>query len=479
MLCLFPFSLFPPSHAPTTPPPLSHAHIFTSSFHDASKHETMLRYKLVGCFDVTLFTACVAPTLLSPPTVFFPLSASPLVCVFHQSIFMFPLSFSSSSSLSSIPPSLDSISELERGLSDISEDDDLTDDASHAPWSLSLSASSPFSDQQLVDFESFAQNQLQTSCPVTISQTCSPELPGAEEEEGGQAESRAAARVARWWSWFSLRGVAKCVSIILCFLSLLGKRANRCLPTKLFSGFTKKLSLFTPTLPKPSCMSVGQFRILSVRVPQLIHSISALRLRLLNSIALKLAQLVVFIRRDLPAKCTSLVPAVPGPPAHLPSFIALASFLSSFPSLSSLPSYFRPSRSLLRLSSASCSSELPPGVHRYLLNPSPLLLPGLLVLFLLVVMLTASQSLALALVLATPLGLTLCYLESVVSSQRRLALLPVFNPDDQSEFNRLEAPPLLLPPLPLSPTHTPPRIRAHAHTAVAATWTPEMCDPAA
>ncbi|XP_077367460.1 band 4.1-like protein 2 isoform X11 [Festucalex cinctus] len=39
-----------------------------------------------------------------------------------KSIFMFPLSFSSLSSLSSIAPSLDSISELERGLSDISED---------------------------------------------------------------------------------------------------------------------------------------------------------------------------------------------------------------------------------------------------------------------------------------------------------------------------------------------------------------------
>ncbi|XP_019134572.2 band 4.1-like protein 2 isoform X8 [Larimichthys crocea] len=389
-----------------------------------------------------------------------------------KSIFMFPLSFSSSSSLSSIPPSLDSISELDHGLSDISEDDDLIDDtgASHTPWTFPSNTSSLFSDQLLDDHECLAQNPA-ASCPVTSSQSYISELYGVEE--GCHVETSATAGVPNWW-----RGVVKCVSFILCFLSLLGKNGNRCLPTKLFSGLTKKLSFFTPTVSKLTSQSAGKLKLFKVGTPKcVISSMTTPRLRqCLNRLALKLTRFVAFIMSYLPTKYMRLVPAVLCHPARL--------HLSSFPSLkcpsmrSSLPSYFSsvPHSSTLMTS----LSNLSPSVHRYLLNPSPLFLPCLLVFFLLVVMLTASQSLVLALILATPLGLTLCYLENVVSSQRKLAVLPMFvtgPPNDQSEdqpssgFNKQY-------PSPLTPTHTPPRVRHHAHLA-SATWTQEMCDPAA
>ncbi|XP_051266084.1 band 4.1-like protein 2 isoform X12 [Dicentrarchus labrax] len=403
-----------------------------------------------------------------------------------KSIFMFPLSFSSSSSLSSIPPSLDSISELDHGLSDISEDDDLIDNtaAPHTTWTLHSNASSPYSDQHLVDLEHLAQNPL-ASYPVTSSQTYSSELLGVEE--GYQAKTRATDGIPKWWSWFSLRGVVKCVSFILCFLSLLGKNGNRCLPIKLFSGLTKKLSFFTPTVSKLTGESVGKLKIFPVSAPKCVTSNTTSRLhQILPTLALRWNRFVAFITSYLPNKCISLVPAVLCHPTrlHLPSILsltcpAIVSPFSSLPPLSSLPSYFffvQPSF-LPTLSSLS-RSNLTPAVHRYLLNPSPLFLPCLLVVFLLVVMLTASQSLVLALILATPLGLTLCYLENVVSSQRKLAVSPMFvteTPQDQSEdqlssgFNKQASP--------LTPTLTPPRVRHHTHTN--ATWMQEMCDPAA
>ncbi|XP_059212003.1 band 4.1-like protein 2 isoform X7 [Centropristis striata] len=379
-----------------------------------------------------------------------------------KSIFMFPLSFSSSSSLSSLPPSLDTISELDHGLSDISEDDDHIDDAtaSHSLWALPSNTFSLFSDQQSADLEHLAQIP-PTSSPITSSQTCSLDVLGVEE--GLQAESRATAGLPNWRSWFSLRGVVKYVSFMLSFLSLWGTNGNRCLPKKLFSGLTKKLSFFIPTVSKLQPT-------LPLSVPKCF-----LRRRLrqiLNSLALKLTCFVAFITTYLPTKAFSLVPAVLGHPTHLPTVSSLpcppcVSSLSSLPSLSSLHSYFRSLPSFSSLCSLSCSN-LTPSIYRYLLNPSPLFLPSLLVVFLLAVMLTASQSLVLALILATPLGLTLCYLENVVSSQRK-AVLPMFvteTANDQSEDQMSS---------PLTPTHTPPRIRHHT----SASWTQEMCDPAA
>ncbi|KAA8583183.1 hypothetical protein FQN60_015729 [Etheostoma spectabile] len=276
-----------------------------------------------------------------------------------KSIFMFPLSFSSSSSLSSLPPSLDTISEFDHGLSDISEDDDVINDATaaHTLWALPSNTFSLFSDQLSADLEHLAQNP-PASSPITSSQTCGSEV--SQIEEGCQAEARESAGLPNWWSWFSLRGVVKYVSFIQCFLSIWGKNENRCLPTNLLSGLTKKLSFFMSTVSK------------------------------------------------LTSKST--VPVI-------------VSFYSSLPSLSSLASHFFSVPSCSSLSSLSCPI-LTPSIHRYLLNPSPLFLPCLLVVFLLAVMLTASQSLVLALILATPLGLTLCYLENVVSSQRK-AVLPM------------------------------------------------------
>ena len=373
-----------------------------------------------------------------------PLSLCVCFSLLHQSIFMFPLSFSSSSSLSSLPPSLDTISELDRGLSDISEDDDLVDDTPHSLWALPSNTLSLFSDQQSVDLAQIPPS------PITSSQTCGSEVFGVEEGRG--AETTATAAVPNWWSRFSLRGVVKYVSFILCFLSFWGKNGNGCLPTKFLSGLTKKMSYFTPTVSKFTSKS-------ALRVPRCIDT-SKLR-QTINNLALKLTNFVAFITSYLPSKVRSSAPAVLRHPARLQLPV---SSLTCPQIVSSLPSYF-PVPSLSSLS----RSNLTPSIHRYLLNPSPLFLPCLLVVFLLVVMLTASQSLVLALILATPLGLTLCYLENVVSSQRK-ALLPTFvtpeTPHKQHE-DQLSSP--------LTPTHTPPRIR---HLA-SATWTQEMCDPAA
>ncbi|KAK5880065.1 hypothetical protein CesoFtcFv8_023131 [Champsocephalus esox] len=147
---------------------------------------------------------------------------------------MFPLSFSSSSSLSSLPPSLDTISEFDRGLSDISEDDDLTDDltASHSLWALPSNTFSLFSDQQSADLA------LNPPASPRSSQTIVSCV-----EEGCVAETKPP--FTNWCSWFSLRGVVKYVSFVLCFLSIEGTNGNRFLPKKLISGLTKKIRFLT------------------------------------------------------------------------------------------------------------------------------------------------------------------------------------------------------------------------------------------
>ncbi|XP_068199187.1 band 4.1-like protein 2 isoform X5 [Antennarius striatus] len=389
-----------------------------------------------------------------------------------KSIFMFPLSFSSSSSLSSTPPSLDSISELDHGLSDISEDD-FTDDttATHTPWTLTSNVTSSFSDQQLADHERATQNPL-ASYPITHSHTHTQELLGVEE--GCQDETRVPPGVSNWWSWFSLQGVIKCVSLILCFLSLMGQNGSRRLPLKVFPGLSNKLSFFTLTVSKLTAKSADKLNVFTARAPEVVVStLATSRLRhILNSVALRWSHLVAFITKYLQTKRIHLDCNFLRRPTHLhlPSISSLtASSVFSHVSLSSLSplhSYF----------SSLSYCTLSPSVHRYLLNPSPLFLPSLLVVFLLIVMLTASQSLIFALVLATPLGITLCYLENVVSSQRKEAVLPIFTPEasnakseDQSSsgFSGQTSP----------PHPTPPRIRHQAHTS--ATWNQEMCDPAA
>lgn len=356
---------------------------------------------------------------------------------------MFPLSFSSSSSLSSLPPSLDTISELDRGLSDISEDDDLGDPASpRAPWALPSNTVPLFPEQQSADLQRLAQT------PPATPPTAGPETRVAEVSDAGPgrpAGTGATAASSNWWSWFSLRGVAKYVSFVLCFLSVWGRDGNGCAPTKLLSGLTKRLRLFARRLTFKSAAPL--------RAPE---RTAAPRLRhVFDSLALKWTRLVAFIATYLPAKLMSLVPAVAWRPARLRlaamSSVTRPPVVSSFAHVSSLPSYLLsvPSRASL------ASTRLRPSVQRYLLNPSPLFLPCLLVVFLLAVMLTASQSLVLALILAAPLGLTLCYLENVVSGQRKAA-----SPEGQ-----------------LSSPRTPPSALRRARAS--ATWAQEMCDPAA
>lgn len=375
---------------------------------------------------------------------------------------MFPLSFSSSSSLSSLPPSLDSISELDRRLSDISEDDDLALDTAALP-------SNAFSDQQLTDLE-------HPPCPITSSRPYSLELFGADES----CQAETGAGQPRFWRRFSLRGVVKCLSFILCFFLSLGKDGNRCLPTNLLPALTNKLSVFSVTLRKLRSQSARKLKILSARAPKCTFSDTATPKcdAFLNTLALKWTHLMAFLKSQPFTRRIALLVAVLGDQQRqtwsFPSLRgspSITSSLSSLPSISSLPS------SLLSFP-LSCTRNRTPSIHRYLSNPSPLFLPCLLVVFLLAVMLTASQSLALALILATPLGLTLCYLESIVSSQRKSAILPLFVPelpDDRSEdqsssgFNR-QASPLAL-------KRTPPRIRHQGPSS--ANWTQEMCDPAA
>ncbi|XP_067337233.1 band 4.1-like protein 2 isoform X9 [Channa argus] len=388
-----------------------------------------------------------------------------------KSIFMFPLSFSSSSSLSSIPPSLDSISELDHGLSDISEDDDLIDDSSASPWTPP-SYDSIMSDEQLADLEHLTQNP-QTYYPTTSSQTDAPELFGAEES--CRAETAAPAGVPNLKSWFSLRSVVKYFFFSLCFLSMLNRNGNRCLPIRILAKLTKKFSIFTLSLIKLMSKSADKVNIFTILAPSYIASnMGASRLwQIPNGLALMWSKLMAFISGCLPPKLISLAPAIPRHTTlpHLPSIF-------SFTFYTVFPSFFRfyfpslPFFSYVILCSTHLSfscSYLSSSFHHYLLNQSPFLLPCLLVLFLLVVMLTASQSLVLALILATPLGLTLCYLENVVSRKRR-AVLPRFVPETQNDQPKDH----LIAGF-IKQAHTPPRIRHHT----SATWIQEMCDPAA
>ncbi|XP_014872401.1 band 4.1-like protein 2 isoform X10 [Poecilia latipinna] len=366
-----------------------------------------------------------------------------------KSIFMFPLSFSSSSSLSSIPPSLDSISELDRALSDISEDDDRAEDAEAARslWSLPSNTLSLFTDQQLADLGHLIQTS-PSSQPVSASQTCSSEL--VKYEEG---VTRATAGWANLRQWFSLKGVVKLASFILCFLSVLSKNESRCLPRKIFTGLGEKLNIYFNIFGT----KYSPFNLPAFRLRQIVSCLAFLWARFLaflTHLPLKLKKFVGTLPLYAKQRQFPKVSSIPNP--QIVSF----SLLSSFSSRSPLPlTTFR-------------SSSFTASVHRYLLNPSPLFLPCLLALFLLVVMVTASQSVVLALILATPLGLTLSYLETAVSSRRK-TLLPVFVSHEASERNSSSG--ADQDASALTPTHTHPHARHHGGIG----WTQEMCDPAA
>lgn len=378
---------------------------------------------------------------------------------------MFPLSFSSSSSLSSTPPSLDLISEFDHDLSDISEDDDLVVDASasRAQWRLPSDTPTSISDQLLADLERLLKDP-PTCLPLTGFQTNAFDVLGVEE--GCQAKTRVSAGVPNWPSRFSLRAVVKCISLFLCFLSPLGKNCYKCLTTQLQAG-VMKMSWFTATVSKLTSghRSAGHLKILISKSSKLITSHEFHQI--LNHVALKWAHLVAYFT----PKCSTSLPAGLWKQTRINWSCPIISSLSSLPTkVFSVTS----SSSLLTLYPLSPSCLLTP-IHPYLRNPSPLLLPCLLILFLLVVMLTASQSLALALILATPLGLTLCYLENVVSSQRRSAVfvckMPDERPDDQPSSG------LSVKAFPQKLKHSPPHFRHQVHRST--NWTQEMCDPAA
>ncbi|XP_028294941.1 band 4.1-like protein 2 isoform X6 [Gouania willdenowi] len=375
-----------------------------------------------------------------------------------KSIFMFPLTFSSSSSLSSIPPSLDSISELDHGLSDISEDDVHIDDtdASHTLWSLTSNTISPlFTEQQLADLKQITQNS--PSSPS--SHTCSSD--GGGSEEICLTKNQATVGPLQWRHWFSLKGVVKYISFILWFFTI-SDCGNRLNLKELFPGFTQKVNALNHTryfeiwsrfVAKCKNLNISATKFFRTKLPQSLNS---------------LARFAEALIEYIPPKCNKLITTIPSRTTKL-RVLALSFFTCPPTFSSSLPSSV-PSLSSVSLVSIICSSKLSVSVHRYLLNPSPLLLPCLLVLFLLAVMLTATQSLALALILATPLGLTLCYLENVVSSQRKTDMFLKDKPRDESEvsdagFNERAS----------SASNTPP----HFRHLTGPNWTPEMCDPAA
>ncbi|XP_028997950.2 band 4.1-like protein 2 isoform X8 [Betta splendens] len=358
-----------------------------------------------------------------------------------KSIFMFPLSFSSSSSLSSIPPSLDSISELDHGLSDISEDDSLIDDTTTLPWAPP-SYASIMSDQQLADLEHLTQNP-QASYPITNTQTCTSGLLGAQES--CQAETTATAGASYRQSRFSPRSVVKYFSLILCLLS-----------TKIFTTLTQQLGL------------VATAKLMSK--PKYIFSTMSTSRLAQNSLALQKTRFIAFCTCYV-SKFSNWAPSVLWHQAQIRfPFISSLTCPAVIASSSSSAVFSLPLFSVLSNSSFSHFS-FTSSIHRYLLNPSPLLLPCLLVVFLLVVMLTASQSLALALILATPLGLTLCYLESAVSRQRKAAFVTETPPDQPEEVSYSG---FTVQNSPHTSSHSPPRMRLQSST-----WTQEMCDPAA
>ncbi|XP_059897779.1 band 4.1-like protein 2 isoform X6 [Gadus macrocephalus] len=394
-----------------------------------------------------------------------------------KSIFMFPPSFSSCSSLSSLPPSLDSISEFENGLTDISEDEGAAEDADalRAPWALPLNAlvSSTFLDLCLPDGDRLPHTHhhhhhsviypvpSHSHTPHSLSQEA------LREELTGQAAPVAIVGAASGQGWFSPRGVVKYVSFVLCFMSLLGKNVSVAVPAETFASIKKKMGILTSTLSRMIASRVGKLTSLFTTTSKFISQIASV-------VGVRLAISMQFLKCHLPTRVLRLVSAVPRHPllSNIPSLSSGTSLscLSTLFSLAALPSITAFSRPP-RLSSFSLSL-LFASLRRYLANPSPYFLPCLLVAFLLVVMLTASQSLGLALIIATPLGLTLCFLESMAARQRR-AVLPVFSSDapsgrsgEHSTSKRCS-----------SPTRTPPRMRYHAHPNTE--WTQEMCDPAA
>lgn len=380
---------------------------------------------------------------------------------------MFPLSFSSSSSLSSIAPSLDSISELDHGLSDISEDGDRADDAEtpHALRSLPPNTFSIFSHQQLAELERLVQNP---TSPVSVitPETCSSEL--LRLEGGCEAVNTATAGPANWQHWLCTKGVVKCLSFILCFLSMLGKSGGRCYPTKLFAGLSNKLAISSPTMLQTPDAELNHLTIPG-SINELSNVVQSKLQLMLHSLVTHWAHVVALLTQ-LYSKFLNLVTSLPSRRTYF--HLLSVSLFSCPPFVSSSTLFvFPPLPSSLPPLPSYCRSNLSSSVHRYLLKPSPLFLPTLLALFLLVVMLTARQSVILALILATPLGLTLFYLESAVSSKKRTFINQ--KPSDQTEhqlssvFKTQNSAP--------TPSHTPPHTRHHTGT----TWVQETCDPAA
>ncbi|XP_061901088.1 band 4.1-like protein 2 isoform X7 [Entelurus aequoreus] len=331
-----------------------------------------------------------------------------------KSIFMFPFSFSSSSSLSSIPPSLDSISELDHGLSDISEDGDLADDAA---------ALSDCLEPPLVGIEHLANKQ---SPPPLSPVTHCPPTHASELLVTEECNEIRASRSPIW-----LRGVVKYVFLVLGFCSALGRTK---LTKKRFVVLTQRLRLFPLTVSQ-SANKVKVFIITKAKSMAASAAVARLH-QLVSNLGSKWIQLREMFSCSLQARL-GRQPCLPLITRHHPPFSALCD---------------RPA-----VPSTLWSGSLGESVQRRLSKPSPFLLPCLLVVFLLAVMLTASRSLLLALILATPLGLTLCYLEKLVSGRRRAVT-------EKDGFKR--------DTLLLTNTQTSPRVRRHTRTQ-------EMCDPAA
>lgn len=358
-------------------------------------------------------------------------------------MFMFPLSFSSSSSLSSIPPSLDTISELERALSDISEDDAHTEDSPCTPdntWILSANLS------PLCDFDHLPSPAISSN----LSQMPS-NIEHLETEHCDIAAS------ANWQHWFCLKQRIKYFYYLLCFLMVMGQKVH--VMTKLLAVLSRKI--FTPNL----CETAHRVKTFAATArTKIVQDFDVSK----HYIVLKWHLLVAYLTCHLPSKILAWVSTLPWIQTHLHLPVLTSSTLAPIiyslpPSASSLLSSHLSSYFLLTRSALS-PTLLTASLHQYLLNPSPFFLPVLLVVFLLVVMLTASQSLVLALILATPLGLTLFYMESVIPRQRR-AVLPIFmteNEFDDSTFS---------PGLNTQEYMTP-YFRQQ-------TWTQDMCDPAA
>lgn len=362
-------------------------------------------------------------------------------------MFMFPLSFSSSSSLSSIPPSLDTISELERVLSDISEDDAHPEDLASPDNSWIQPANLP----SLSDFDHFT-SPTSTSQPFQIP--C--DLENLETGEHYEIETKACGH---WRRWFCLKQRIKYFYYLLCFLVVMGKKVH--IMTKVLGVMSKKI--FTPNM----CEAAGKVKPFAANIPKLITASFSMSKKF---IALKWQWLVAYLTCYLPSRLLTWASSLPWVRTrlHLPALTSstLAPVVYSLPPSASsvlsshLSSYFLLSRSSLSPTLLTAS------LHQYLLNPSPFFLPVLLVVFLLVVMLTASQSMVLALILATPLGLTLFYMERVIPRQRR-AVLPMFMTENAIEYDD---------------SHFSSVLNMQEYMTMQSmqqTWTPDMCDPAA